>query len=123
MVLLASESGLQHALNGFAATCDIAGMKINSSKTKVLHLLRYPVHCFLHVGRVSLNQVEMFKYLGVAFTNDERQDKEMDIRTGKAKAVAQALLLLHLVVLKRELSRQNSRVVSTLSSLTVMSNE
>ena len=36
LVLLASyESGLQDALNDFAAACDIAGMKIGTSKTKV----------------------------------------------------------------------------------------
>ena len=44
LVLLAfSESGLQHALNGFAAACDIAGMKISTSKTELLHLSRNPV--------------------------------------------------------------------------------
>ena len=36
LVLLASsESGLQHSLNNFAAACDIAGIKISTSKTKV----------------------------------------------------------------------------------------
>ena len=69
LVLLASsESGLQHGLNGFAAACDIAGMKISTSKTEVLHLSRNPVRCSLQVGGVSLKQVEKFKYLGVAFT-------------------------------------------------------
>ena len=44
LVLLASsESGLQHALNAFAIACDIAGMKISTSKTAVLHLSRKPV--------------------------------------------------------------------------------
>ena len=39
LVLLASsKSGLQHALNGFAATCDIAGMKISTSTTEVLQV-------------------------------------------------------------------------------------
>ena len=38
LVLLASsEFGLHHALNGFAAACDIAGMKISTSETEVLH--------------------------------------------------------------------------------------
>ena len=42
LVLLASsESGLQHALNGSAATCDIAGVKISTSKTEILlYILR-----------------------------------------------------------------------------------
>ena len=65
LVLLASsESGLQHALNGFAAASDIAGMKISTSKTEVLYLSRNPVQSFLQVGGVSLKQVEKFKYLG-----------------------------------------------------------
>ena len=53
LVLLASlESGLQYALNGFSAACDIAGMKISTSKTKILRLSRNPV------GVVSLKQLE-----------------------------------------------------------------
>ena len=40
VLLASSKSGLQHALNGFAETCDLDGMKISTSKTAVLHLLR-----------------------------------------------------------------------------------
>ena len=73
LVLLASsESGLPHALNGFGAACGITGMKFSTSKTEVLHLSRNFVQCSLQVGRVSLKQVEKFKYLGVAFTSDGR---------------------------------------------------
>ena len=105
LVLLASsESGLQHTINGFAAACDIAGMKISTSKTEVLHLLRNPVQCSLQVSGVSLKQVKKFKYLGVAFTSDGRQDEKLDVRSGKASEVMQALH--HSVVLKRELSRK-----------------
>ena len=44
LVLLASsKSGLQHTLNGFAAACNIAGMKISTAKTEILHLSRNPV--------------------------------------------------------------------------------
>ena len=76
LVLLASsESGLQHALEGFAATIDIAGMKISTSKTEVLHISRNSVQCSLQVGVVLLNQVEKFKCLVVAFTSDGRQDE------------------------------------------------
>jgi len=35
----------------------------------------------------SLNQVEKFKYLGVVFTNDRKQDEELDTLMGKASAV------------------------------------
>ena len=103
LVLLASsEFGLQHALNGFAAACDIAGMKISPSKTEVLHLSRNPVQCFLQVGDVSLKQVEKLKYPRIAFSSDRRQSKDLDVRSGKASAVMRALH--HSVVLKRELS-------------------
>ena len=105
LVLLASsESGLQHAINGFAAACDIARMKISTSKTEVLHLSRSPVQCSLQVGGVSLKQVKKFKYLGVAFTSDGRQDEKLNVRSGNASEVMQALH--HSVVLKRELSRK-----------------
>ena len=88
LVLLdSSESGLQHTLKGFVAACDIAGIKISTSKTEVLHLSRNPVSCSLQVDGVSLKHVEKFKYLGVAFTSDERQDKELDVRSRKASAV------------------------------------
>ena len=47
LVLLASfESGLQHALNGFAAAGEIAGMKISTSTTEFLHLSRISVQCW-----------------------------------------------------------------------------
>ena len=91
VLLTSSESGLQQALNGFAAACNIAGMKTCTSKTEVLQLLRNLVQCSLQVGSVSQKQVEKFKYLGVAFTSDGRQDEELDVRSGKTSAVMRAL--------------------------------
>ena len=88
LVLLASsESGLQHALSGFEAACASAGMKISTSKTEILHLSRTPDKCALHVSGASLKQVEKFKYLGVVFTSDGRQNEELDVRMGKASMV------------------------------------
>ena len=40
VVLASSESGLQYALNDFEAACDLARMKMNTSKTEALHLSR-----------------------------------------------------------------------------------
>ena len=105
LVLLSStESGLQRALNSFADACNTAGIKINTAKTEVLHLSRNPDQCILQVNGATLKQVEKFKYLGVAFTSDGRQDKELDTRIGKANAVIRALH--YSVVLKRELSKK-----------------
>ena len=91
-VLLSSiESGLQRALNSFADTCNTAGMKISTAKTEILHLSRNPDQFVLEVNEATLKQVEKFKYLEVAFTNDRRQDEELDIRIGKASAIMRAL--------------------------------
>ena len=69
----------------------------------------------MQVSFISLNEVEKFKYLGVAFTSDGRQDEELDVWSGKASAVMQTLH--HSVVLKRELSRkQKFRCLSQYSS-------
>ena len=104
LVLLAfSVSGLQLAINGFAVVCDIAGMKISTSKTEILHLSRNRVQCSLKVSGVSLEQAKKLKYLGVAFTSDELQGEEMDGQSGKASAVMRALH--HSVFLKQELSK------------------
>ena len=105
LVLLSStESGLQHALNSFADACNTTGMKISSAKTEVLHLSRNPDQCILQVNGATLKQVEKFKYLGVAFKHDGRQDEELDTRIGKASVVMRALH--YSVVMKRELSKK-----------------
>ena len=52
----------------------------------------------------TLKQAEKFKYLGVAFTSDERQGEELDTRIGMASAVMRALH--YSVVMKRELSKK-----------------
>ena len=113
LVLLSStESALQRALNSFADACNnsfadacnTAGMKISTAKTEVLHLSRNPDQCVLQANGATLKQVEKFKYLGVAFTSDGRQDEELDTRIGKASAAMQALH--YSVVMKRELSKK-----------------
>ena len=60
VLLVFSESGLQHALNGFAAAYNIARIKISTSKAEVLHLTRNSVQCSLQVGGVLLKQVKKF---------------------------------------------------------------
>ena len=100
VLLSSTESGLQRALCSFADACDTTGMKISAAKTEVLHLSRNPDQCVLQVNGAKLKQVEKFKYLGVAFTSDGRQDEELDTRIGKAGTVMRALY--YLVVMKQE---------------------
>ena len=66
-------------------------MKICTAKTEVLHLSRNPHQCVLQVNGATLKQVEKFKYLGVTFMSDGRQDEELDTQISKASAVMQAL--------------------------------
>ena len=87
VLLFSTESGLQSALISFADACNTAEMKTSTAKTEVLHLSRNPDHCVLQVNGATLKQVEKFKYLGVAFMGDGRQDEELDTQIGKASAV------------------------------------
>ena len=58
----------------------------------------------LQVNGATLKQVQTFKYHGVTFTSEGRQDKELDTRIGKASAVLRGLH--YSVVIKRELSKK-----------------
>ena len=106
LVLLSStESRFQRALNSrFADVCDTTEMKLSTAKTKVLHLSRNPDHRSLQVNGATLKQVEKFKYVGVAFTSDGRQDEELETKIGKSSAIMRALN--YWVVMKRELSKK-----------------
>ena len=69
------------ALDGFAAAYDYAGMKSSTAKTEILHFLRKPVQCSLQVGGMKLKQVERFKYLESAFTNDNGKISKLQYET------------------------------------------
>jgi len=56
----------------------------------------------LQVSSNTLQQVEKFKYIVVAFTSDGRQSKEIDTRIGKANAVL--FEFYPSVITKREIS-------------------
>ena len=102
LVLLDStQNGLQQALDRFSDACSVAGMKTSSTKTETMCLSRQPKQCSLQIDGVPLKQSEKFKYLGVSFTSDGRQNSELDIRIGKASAVMRQLH--RSVLLKREL--------------------
>ena len=58
----------------------------------------------MQVNGATLKQVEKFKYLGVTFMSDGRQEEELDTQISKASAVMQALPFS--VVMKQELSKK-----------------
>ncbi|KAK3533908.1 hypothetical protein QTP70_034895, partial [Hemibagrus guttatus] len=105
VVLLASSGlDLQHALGCFAAECEVAGMRVSTSKSEAMVLDRKKVACNLQLGGEVLPQVEEFKYLGVLFTSEGRMDREIDRRIGAAAAVMRSMY--RSVVVKKELSQK-----------------
>ena len=68
-------------------------------KTDMLHVSRNTNQRLLQLNGAIQKQVHKFKYLGVAFTSDGRQNKELGIPIGKAIAIMKALL--YSVVMRR----------------------
>ena len=66
-------------LDRFSDACLNAGMKICTTKTENMCLSRHPVWCSFQTNEVTVQQTEKFKYLGVTFSSDGRQDT-MDTR-------------------------------------------
>ena len=79
-ILASSQEDLQRALERFAAECEAAGMRISTAKTESMVFSRHPLDCTLYVNGVQIRQAQEFKYLGVMFTSDGRQDREIDRR-------------------------------------------
>ncbi|XP_056158173.1 casein kinase II subunit alpha isoform X2 [Lampris incognitus] len=104
VLLASSERDLQCALGRFAAECEMARMRVSTSKSEAMVLYRKMVVCFLQVGDELLPQVKEFKYLGVLFTSEDRMVREIDRRIGAALAVMR--MLYQTVVVKRELSQK-----------------
>ena len=60
--------------------------------------------------------VYKFKYLGVAFTSDRRQNKSLGIPIGKATAIMKAL---HYSVLMRQFSSCETKIVKNEAKLSI----
>ncbi|TWW63118.1 hypothetical protein D4764_03G0001260 [Takifugu flavidus] len=105
VVLLASSArDLQRSLDRFATACEVAGMRISTSKSEAMILNRKKVECLLRVKEEILPQVEEFKYLRVLFTSEGRMEQEIDRRIGAVSAVIRTQH--QSVVMKRELSQK-----------------
>uniref|UniRef100_A0A8C6L8D1 Reverse transcriptase domain-containing protein n=1 Tax=Nothobranchius furzeri TaxID=105023 RepID=A0A8C6L8D1_NOTFU len=103
VLLASSERDLQLSLERFAAECEAAGMRISSSKSETMVLIRKREEWLLQVRDEVLPQVEEFKYLGVLFTSEGKLEREIDRRIGATSAVMWALY--RSVVVNRELSQ------------------
>ena len=96
-----NKSKLQYALDRFSGACLDAGIKISTAKTEIVCISRHPVQYSFQTNKVTLQQTEKFKYLGVTLSSDGRQNNELDTRIEKASALMRQLY--RSVVLKREL--------------------
>ena len=101
LALLSFNKGLQYALEQFSDVCLDAEIKISMVKTETTCLSRHTVQCSFQTNGVTPKQTEKFKYLGVTFSNDGRQDNKLDTHIEKASAVMHQLY--QSVVLKQEL--------------------
>ena len=82
----------------------------------MLHVSRNTNQCLLQLNGASQTQVHKFKYLGVAFTSDGRQNKELDIPTGKAIAIIKAL---HYSIVMRGFSSCKTKIVKNEAKLSI----
>ena len=108
-LLSLNKHDLQYSLDQFSDACLDAGMKISTAKTEIMCLSRHPVQCSFQTNGVTLMQTKKFKYLGVTFFSDGRQDNKLDTCNGKASAVMRQLC--QLVTLKQELCTGSVKMI------------
>jgi hypothetical protein len=107
--LAESATDLQSALNQFQTVCSAYGMRISEKKTELMITSRESNQCNLHLNNNPLNQVNNFKYLGVQFSDDGKQDGEIDRRIGAASGILRSLY--RSVVTKAELSKKTKLAI------------
>ena len=100
--LAESSNGLQSAFNRFQTICSAYGMKISTTKTELMVNSRESKQYTLYSRSTQVNQLRNFKYLGVLFSDDGKQDGEIDRRIGAATSVLPSLY--RSIVTKAELS-------------------
>ena len=103
-------------LHRFAAAYDTAGIKISTVKTNMLQVSRNTNQRLLQLNGVMQKQVYKFKYFGVAFTSDERQNKELHIPIGKTIAIMKAL---HYSVVMKRFSSCETKIVKNEAKLSI----
>ena len=82
-VITDNEQQLQNAMNRWENTLRTREMKINVNKTEVMYVGRRNVEVGVEVGSERLKQVTSFKYLGVCFEKENKQDIELNNRICK----------------------------------------
>ena len=71
-LLSSNKSYPQYVLDWFSDAFLDAGMKISTDKTEIMLISSF--QCSFQTSRVTLRQTETFKYLGVTFSSNGRQE-------------------------------------------------
>ena len=91
VLLMDDVNHLQEGINRLNVACEEFGMKINVSKTKVMHVGKNRKEVVCELNDQVLEQVSEFKYLGTMFCEDGKLVKEIDHRRKNGNAVASQL--------------------------------
>src|ERR1700761_8366549 len=91
VLLMDDVNHLQEGINRLNVACEEFGMKINVSKTKVMHVGKNRKEVVCELNDQVLEQVSQFKYLGTMFCEDGKLVKEIDHRRKNGNAVASQL--------------------------------
>ena len=83
----------------------------------MLHVSRNTNQRLLQRNGATQKQVYKFKYLGIAFTSDGRQNKELAIPIGKAIAIIKALYTIQVVM--RRFSSCETKIVKNEVKLSI----
>ena len=76
--LAESADELEDALDRFQEVYLAFDMKIRTKKTELMVISRETKQRNLHLNNNPINEVNRFKYLGVQFSHDRKQDGEID---------------------------------------------
>ena len=82
-----TQQELEHNLNLLNKELKKRGMKINSKKTKTMVLSRENKQHTIRLDEDTLEQVEVYRYLGVMIKSNGSQKEEINQRIGKANKV------------------------------------
>ena len=85
-VVCSTREGLQRMINKINRTAEKYGMKINTSKTKVMRIARRqgpPIN--IQIGVENVEEVSHFKYLGSIITQEGNCSKEIKSRIAQGK--------------------------------------
>ena len=82
----------------------------------MLHVSTNTNWSLLQLNGATQKQAYKFKYLGVAFTSDGRQNEELGIPIGKAIAIMKAL---HYSVVMRRFSKSETKIVENEAKLSI----